>query len=106
MASEFANHYDYLNQHFMDFYQKVCEAEEVKPNGWVNEGIIVAHGDKCYGYKSQWEEAGLRFEHGVAIYLLTHCYPWGKEVRDTAKGWLAPDQWVIDNAPRLVKYLP
>lgn len=56
----------------------------------------VAHGDKCYSHKRAWKNAGVPFERGVFIYLLLSEAPYSSYVRDTAKGWVAPNQWVID----------
>lgn len=101
------NHYDYLEQHFEAFYFKLCEAEKLLHSiEAVNRGIIVAHGDKCYQYKAEWERGGLAFEHGTAIYLLTYIWPWSSEVRETATGWVAPATWVLQNAERFRPYLP
>lgn len=63
-------------------------------------GIIVAHGDKCYGYKSNWQEADIPFEHGVALYLLTYVSPFDKESRETKNGWINPSDRVIANYPK------
>jgi len=100
------SHYDYLKEHFMDFYNNVCEAECVFPSHCVNEGIIVAHGDKCYSYRDKFESNGIPFAKGVAIYLLSYLNPWDNEVRETANGWVAPDEWVVDNKSRFLPYLP
>lgn len=101
------SHYDYLEQHFEAFYRKLCETEKLLlTNEVVNGGIIVAHGDKCYQYKDEWERSGLAFEHGVAIYLLTFIWPWSSEVRDTTAGWVAPSTWVLQNSGRFLTYLP
>ena len=35
-------------------------------------GIVGAHGDKAHGYKRQWEKAGVPFNHGVLLFLLTY----------------------------------
>ena len=56
----------------------------------------VAHGDKCYSHKRAWKNAGVPFERGVFIYLLLSEPPYSGYVRDTANGWVAPNQWVID----------
>lgn len=72
-----------------------------------NRGIIVAHGDKCYGYRDIWNAEGIPFAHGVAMYLLTYCYPFDHEVRQTEeRGWVDPYKWVIENYPRYKDLLP
>jgi hypothetical protein len=72
----------------------------------MGDGGIVAHGDKCYSYRSEWESKGIPFEHGVAIYLLTYLRPYSKEVRETSNGWVAPKDWVIANYHKFVNHLP
>lgn len=100
------SHYDYLQLHFEAVYRKLCEVEGVPVNPAVNDGLIVAHGDKCYGYRMEWAEHGLAFEHGVAIYLLSYIGPWSGEVRETPRGWVAPVAWVLRNVDRFLPYLP
>ena len=94
------NHYDYLTKNIFPFLEK-CG---VNPE-W-NGGIISAHGDKAYGYRYQWNENGLHFFHGVAIYLLTYCRPYSQEVRETENGWVDPGDWVLKNKDRFLKFLP
>lgn len=95
------SHYDYLLEHFTDF----LAAAEVE-NAEYCDGLISAHGDKCYGYRYKWEQAGVPFEHGVAIYLLTYVRPYGHEVRETEDGWVDVGQWVISNYDRFKHLLP
>ena len=66
----------------------------------VNNGIISAHGDKCYLYRDRWEKNGIEFHKGVALYLLTYISPFSKESRETADGWVDPAKWVEDNYER------
>lgn len=94
------NHYDYLNQHLLDFFQSVGLTEGQ------HRGIIGAHGDKAYSYRYEWEQNGIPFPHGVALYLLTYCYPFDLEVRETEWGWVAPKDWVILNYSRFQHCLP
>lgn len=100
------NHYDYLSKEFVPFYVRVCEALGITPNPSINEGMIVAHGDKCYSARFDWEKVGLPFEKGVAIYLLSYIHPFAAEVRETPQGWVNPHAWVADNASRFLPYLP
>jgi len=101
------NQYDWLEKHFMDFYLKICEVNNIIPHPDVNEGLITAHGDKCYQYKREWEGNGIHFFHGCACYLLTYLFPWSSEVRATDNGWVKPVQWVMDNYDtRFRPYLP
>lgn len=94
------SHYDYLRDHLPTFFDQLDV-------GWEgNEGIIVAHGDKCYGYRERWADVGITFDHGTAIYLLSYVSPYAREVRDTSDGWVDPGQWVIDNYDRFMTALP
>lgn len=94
------NHYKWLDKHLPDFFDKVG----INFNN--NAGIVGAHGDKCYTYKTDWEEEGIQFPHGVAIYLMTYCRPYAESVRDTASGWVDPKEWVVENYNRFKQYLP
>lgn len=96
---KFDNHYDWLREYLWDFL------EAVDVNVDFCGGIISAHGDKCYGYKHQWAEAGIPFEHGVAIYLLTFVAPYGHEVRQRDDGWVNAADWVVDNYDRFKDHL-
>ena len=60
------------------------------------EGMGLAHGDKCYQYKQEWEDAGVPWFHGVGIYMLSYINPYEKEVRNTTNGWVPVEEWVID----------
>jgi hypothetical protein len=94
------SHYDYLEEHLFSFLEAVGVDTE-----WCR-GIISAHGDKAYGYKSKWEKAGIPFPQGVAIYLLTYVRPYGQEVRKPDGGWVDASQWVVDNYDRFKEHLP
>lgn len=96
------NHYEFLEREFMPFYLKACEMEGVKVNTYINDGMIVAHGDKCYSMATLWNNHGVPFERGVAIYLLSYILPWADEVRQRADGWVAPANWVLDNYQRFL----
>ncbi len=94
------NHYTYLDKYFVKLLAttgKVQNPEDYK-------ALILAHGDKCYDYRTSWEEAHVPFYEGVAIYLLTYISPWAAEVRETPEGWTAPKQWVIDNHHRFAQH--
>lgn len=92
------NHYDWLFENLPTFFSNLgfsCPS-----------GLIVAHGDKCSTYRSAFEEAGIPFPHGVAIYLLSYCSPFSNEVRETENGWVDPEKWVIKNYSRFKEFLP
>lgn len=89
------SYYDYLNERLPTFFEKVGV------NWDTCAGIVSAHGDKGYGYQYKWEEAGIAFEHGMCVYLLTHVFPYGNEVREQQnQEWIAPGDWVVDNFHR------
>lgn len=99
---KYRHHYHYLEIALPDFFEKVGVR-----GGWAaNQGIIGAHGDKCSQYKQYWEENGLHFYHGVAIYLLSYCPPFADEVRETKDGWVNPRDWVFDQRERFLPFLP
>lgn len=88
------SHYDWLRKHFVSFLSLIHF-----PDAKYCDGLIVAHGDKCWQYQGYWEKAGIPFEHGVAIYLLTYLSPWLQTVRQTDKGWVSPKEWVVNKYP-------
>jgi hypothetical protein len=94
------DHYKWLEKHLPAFFAKLNLDWEL------NAGIIGAHGDKCYSYKPDFEEAGIEFPHGVAIYLITYLRPYSAEVRETDHGWVDTCQWIIDNKDRFLPLLP
>lgn len=92
------NHYEWLKKHLPTVFRRL--------NLYYPVGIITAHGDKASGFEQKWAEAGIHFYHGVAIYLLSYIRPYNLEVRETDKGWIAPDDWVIANKERFAFALP
>lgn len=90
------DHYDWLEKHLGKFFENLGIYADYAI------GMGSAHGDKCYSYRNQWEKVGIRFEHGVAIYLLSYVYPFSNEVRKTPNGWIAPVEWVIANHERFL----
>jgi hypothetical protein len=100
MSKPWVNHYEYLDKHLPKFFESVGVSFEN------NAGIITAHGDKCYSYRGKWSDAGIPFEHGVAIYLLTYVRPFSQECRETENGWKDPCEWVIENYEKFSLLLP
>lgn len=90
------SHYDWLNSNFTKFLENLGVDEDYC-------GLITAHGDKCYSYRQWWEDAGVPFHYGVAIYLLARIRPWSKEIEDKRH---TVGQWVIDNYTRFHIYFP
>lgn len=94
------NHYKYLDLVLPDFFKKVGINWD-----W-NADIVGAHGDKGYGYKDKWEKHRIPFHKGMAVYLMTYCRPYAKEVRETEQGWVDPSDWVIENYEKFEHFLP
>lgn len=94
------SHYAYLEKHLPDFFRKMGVDWDTSC------GVIRAHGDKAYGYRFEWEQVGIPFPHGVAIYLLSYCRPYSDECREMRKGWVAPKDWVLRSYERFRRYLP
>lgn len=96
-----ASHYDWLHENLKSFSEVVGTE--------IHSGFIGAHGDKCYGYRDEWEKESIPFGLGVAIYLLTYVRPYSKTVRQTESGWVAPEKWVVDffktNQEKLSQFL-
>lgn len=86
-----SNHYDWLDRNLVRFFVLAG----AHPGEAV--GMASAHGDKCYTYREGWRLAGISFEHGVAMYLLTYTQMYSSQVRQTARGWMPPYDWVILN---------
>jgi len=95
------NHYKWLEKNFPDFVEKLLGGDA----GMCCKGYIGAHGDKCYGFRQQLEDAGIPFPHGVAIYLLSHMHPYSKEVRQTPEGWVDVGDWIVKNKDRFIGLL-
>lgn len=85
------NHYKWLDKNFGEFLSKIGK----NPDNY--KGLIVADGDKAYGFESIWNDNNIPFCHGVAIYLISKLAPYCDECRNTKNGWVPVEQWVIDN---------
>ena len=94
------SHYEWLDKNFNIFMFRLGL------NSNDCGGIIVAHGDKCEGYRNMWKMAGIPFNHGIAIYLLTYIKPYSDTVRMTSDGWVSPVMWVIDHYKEFKDLLP
>lgn len=97
------SHYAWLHKHLLQFLLNLGVEEYLAKCGL---GMISSHGDKVYGYREQFKKAGLPFNYGVAIYLLTYMHPWSDEVRETKNGWVAPCDWVVANKDRFLPFIP
>lgn len=91
---DFKNHYHYLDMVLDLFWKRVFG--KMLEEMWCS-GIISAHGDKAYGYKSDWKEKGISFNRGVMLYLLTRTSLF--ESGDRTK----VSEWVIE---KYSQYLP
>lgn len=83
------NHYEWLNKNLPQFFKAI------KIDFDRFEGLLSAHGDKCYGYQNYWEKHQIPFEHGVAIFLVSYFKPYYDEVGDTKDGWVDVKEWVV-----------
>ncbi len=88
------SHYDYLDATIDKFGELVFG----KPNaGHFCDGMIVAHGDKCYSYmKNALEEHGIPEHRFAMLYLLTYTSEMDRPKPESY-------DWVISN---YAKYLP
>ena len=77
------NHYKYLEKYF----QTIVENFGLNSR-FVNNGLISAHGDKCYGYKDFWEERGIEFHHGATLYILSHTVLFQEDTRANIGEWV------------------
>lgn len=91
------SHYLWLDKNLNDFWLKVFN-KSLNDTGFC--GIISAHGDKAYCYRLRWENAGIPFPHGVAIFFLLYT--------DLANedDFMRSCEWVIEKYEEYKKYLP
>lgn len=94
-----SSHYDYLEKNFEEILKSLGISER-SPSS-----LIQSHGDKCYGAEEIFKRAGLTFNQGSAIYLLTHVSPYCLEVRETEDGWVDPFEWIVRNKDRFLHLL-
>jgi hypothetical protein len=103
----YINQYTWLDANLETFFDRL----QVKPvyyKGCI-QGIISCDGDKCEQYKYAWEDAGVPYVHGCAIYMLTKIAPFSDEVRygmKTDGKFVSPSDWVINNYQRFIEFLP
>jgi len=90
------NHYQWLDENLNDFWVKVFD-KSLDDAGCA--GIICAHGDKGRQYKRRWENNGIHFFHGNALYLLTYTHVMDKPKHESC-------EWVIENYPKYKDMLP
>lgn len=84
---ELVNHYKWLEKYLPTFWKAVFD-KSLEESGCA--GIISAHGDKGYQYKSDWEDAGIPFPHGMAIYFMTYTEKMDRPKHESC-------EWVIEN---------
>lgn len=87
----YESHYDYLDAMLEPFWMLVFAASPAATNC---AGIVTAHGDKGYSYRDEWQDAGIPFEHGMLLYLLTYTSERGETLKQQSH------KWVIDNYAR------
>lgn len=93
---EYDSHYDWLNDHLAEFWLKAF-GQSLSDSGF--GGVIGAHGDKAYGYRSDWEAEGIPFPHGVALYFMTYSKRMDRPKHESK-------EWVIENYPKYKPILP
>jgi hypothetical protein len=93
------SHYDWLQINFPIILSRLG-LEDCGP------GIFAAHGDKGYGYRAKWAEAGIPFDHAMATYLLGRLRPYSQEMRLGTKGWVDVGDWVIATYRKIHAYFP
>lgn len=85
------SHFAFLDRHFDTILTRMCKEEYV-----TRHGNFVSSGDKYRQYRDVWEDAGIPYFHGAAMYhILELIFP--DEARHTVNGWVDPWKWVIDN---------
>lgn len=65
----YIGHYKYMDLFLNEFFKRALLRDLEQCN---SAGIAVAHGDKAYGYRREWEAAGIPFNHGVCLFMLTY----------------------------------
>ena len=90
------NHYKWLEKYLPQFWRAVFD-KSLDDMGYA--GIICAHGDKAYQYRDEWEDAGIPFPHGVALFMLTYTEKMDRPKHESC-------EWVIDNYQWYVDLLP
>lgn len=83
-------HYRYLDM-VLPIFSKLVKF--VEPSCILEPGIITAHGDKCYQYEDRWNEAGVPFNRGTLLFLMTYT-----AIMDMEKSKSC--EWVIKNYGR------
>lgn len=84
------SHYDYLNSVIERFWMKVFG--KTMDEMWCS-AIVTEHGDKCSGYRYEWNDSDIPFFHGVLLYLLTYT-----KIMDVPKD--ESSEWVVKNYER------
>lgn len=94
------NHYKWLESNLPVFFKNIGI------DFTYYNSLITADGDKCAMHESFFEENGLHYCHGVAIYLLLSFQPYSEQVRDTPQGWVNPFVWIVQNKEQFLPHLP
>jgi hypothetical protein len=95
---EINSHYDWLEKYLPSIFKSLG----IEWNLYC--GIIVADGDKCYGYADLFKRNGIPFEHGVAMYMLSKTSKYPNQCRETSSGWVPVQEWIIKTYPSLKQY--
>ena len=81
-------HYLWMEHCLTPFMVTVCPDRLVGGSAKI---LIIAHGDKGYGYRQAWQDAGVPFAHGMALLML--CFVAYRDELPRA------DTWVIEQYP-------
>jgi hypothetical protein len=101
----YINHYKWLDEHLGTFFSNL----EIPTHLYSVQGAISCDGDKVEQYKDAWEDAGVPYVHGAAMYLLLKIPPYSNQVRNgsaTGGKFVSPRDWVIDNYVHFKHLLP
>lgn len=79
--------YDYCDMMLESFFMKVFGKT---PSEMFCGGIVSAHGDKCYGYRSEWAKLGIEPRRGTLVFLLSYVSKYAGKIDRSAM-----DEWVV-----------
>ena len=88
-------HYRYLDM-VLPIFSKMVKF--IEPTCILELGDIAAHGDKCYQYIRDWEKAGIPFNRGALLFLMTYTQAMDMEKHQSC-------EWVIKNYGRFKSIL-
>lgn len=106
IKSERENHYDWLEKYLPKFMNDIAKDKSTDRCSFENNmGIISAHGDKASSYRDFWEKRNIPYIHGVAIFLMSYCWPFSNEVRQI-NDWIPIQEWVVKRYSYFKQFFP